>query len=157
EERRLCYVAMTRARQRLVLTSAARRRTFGEYRSTVPSRFLAEVPPDLMELAPDPSSEYQRGLPGVGVYAGGSAFRRTGYGARRVRETPSSPFPMCEDEDQSAGYGGGIVPGARVRHAHFGVGTVVSVEPVSDDTKIVVRFAIGEKVLRAKYARLQPA
>ncbi|HEY8535341.1 MAG TPA: UvrD-helicase domain-containing protein [Vicinamibacterales bacterium] len=157
EERRLCYVAMTRARQRLVLTSAARRRTFGEYRSTVPSRFLAEVPPDLMELAPDPSSEYQRGLPGVGSYAGGSAFRRTGYGTRRVRETPSSPFPMYEDEDQSAGYGGGIVPGARVRHAHFGVGTVVSVEPVSDDTKIVVRFAIGEKVLRAKYARLQPA
>ncbi len=157
EERRLCYVAMTRARQRLVVTSAARRRTFGEYRATTPSRFLAEVPPELMELAPDPSSEYQRGFPGFGSYAGaGYGSRRSGYGDRRTRETTHTPFPMYEDEDQSAG-GGAIVPGARVRHANFGVGTVVSVEPVSDDMKIVVRFAIGEKVLRAKYARLQPA
>jgi hypothetical protein len=45
----------------------------------------------------------------------------------------------------------------RVRHAQFGVGTVISVEPLEDDAKIVVRFPIGQKTLRAKYARLQPA
>jgi hypothetical protein len=45
-----------------------------------------------------------------------------------------------------------------VRHAQFGVGSVVSVEPLDDDTKLVVRFAaVGLKTLRAKYARLQPA
>ena len=43
EERRLCYVGMTRAETRLVLTSAARRRVFGEYQATEPSRFLDEV------------------------------------------------------------------------------------------------------------------
>ncbi len=48
------------------------------------------------------------------------------------------------------------MPGARVRHAQFGVGTVISVEPLDDDAKIVVRFPIGQKTLRAKYARLQP-
>jgi len=63
--------------------------------------------------------------------------------------------PAYEDEDQSAT--GEVAPGARVRHAQFGVGTVISVEPLDGDAKIVVRFAIGRKTLRAKYARLQPA
>jgi DNA helicase-2/ATP-dependent DNA helicase PcrA len=44
EERRLCYVGITRARRRLVLTSAARRRVFGEYQTTEPSRFIEEIP-----------------------------------------------------------------------------------------------------------------
>ena len=56
EERRLCYVGMTRARQRLVLTGAARRRVFGEYQSTEPSRFLDEVPAELMERMATPAS-----------------------------------------------------------------------------------------------------
>ena len=49
EERRLCYVGITRARSRLVLTSAARRRVFGDYQATQPSRFLEEIPADLVE------------------------------------------------------------------------------------------------------------
>jgi hypothetical protein len=52
---------------------------------------------------------------------------------------------------------GGVVPGARVRHDKFGVGTVVSVEELDGDANIVVLFGIGRKTLRAKYARLQPA
>jgi len=157
EERRLCYVGMTRARQRLVLTGAARRRTFGEYKATNPSRFLEEVPPDLIEQAADYSSEYQRSFGGSSSAARGqNPYRRGGAYPSRVRET-SAPFVAYEDEDQSAGGSGGIVPGARVRHAQFGVGTVISVEPLDDDAKIVVRFAIGQKTLRAKYARLQPA
>ena len=53
EERRLCYVGMTRAQSNLVLTSAARRRVFGEYQSTEPSRFLDEIPAELVErIAP---------------------------------------------------------------------------------------------------------
>ena len=49
EERRLCYVGITRARKQLVLTSAARRRVFGEYQNTEPSRFIEEIPADLIE------------------------------------------------------------------------------------------------------------
>jgi DNA helicase-2/ATP-dependent DNA helicase PcrA len=46
----------------------------------------------------------------------------------------------------------------RVRHPQFGVGTVLSVQPLDDDTKLVVRFnTVGQKTLRAKFARLQPA
>ena len=148
EERRLCYVGMTRARERLILTNAARRRVFGDYQSTSPSRFLGEVPQELVELATGFSSSYQRSFASY-------EFRPNPYSHRspKVRED-ASPKYSYEDEDQSAS--GGVVPGARVRHAQFGVGTVISVEPLDGDAKIVVRFPIGQKTLRAKYARLQP-
>jgi DNA helicase-2/ATP-dependent DNA helicase PcrA len=151
EERRLCYVGMTRAQSSLVLTGASRRRVFGEYKASMPSRFLMEIPPDLLEVVPTYSSGVQ---PRVR-----SPYRRSeGFGRSRqpVRDE-APPFAAYEDEDQSS-VDGGVRPGARVRHAQFGVGTVVSVEPVADDTKIVVRFAsVGQKTLRAKYARLAPA
>src|SRR5438552_10553104 len=66
EERRLCYVGMTRARSRLVLTGAARRRIFGEYKDSEPSRFIDEVPAALIErVAPQytSSSGYQGNFP----------------------------------------------------------------------------------------------
>src|ERR1051325_1526848 len=66
EERRLCYVGMTRARSRPVLTGAARRRIFGEYQSSEPSRFIDEVPSDLVErIVPSfsSSSGYQGNFP----------------------------------------------------------------------------------------------
>ena len=57
-----------------------------------------------------------------------------------------------EDEDQSVI---SVAPGTRVRHPKFGVGTVLSVEPLTDDMKLTVRFAdIGRKTLRAKFAKL---
>ena len=156
EERRLCYVGMTRARQRLVLTSAARRRTFGEYKGTNPSRFLEEVPAELLEQAADYSSEYQRSFGGSSFAARGHNPYRRGGPTPRARESADT-FPSCENEDQSASSAAAVRPGARVRHAQFGVGTVVSVETLDDDANVVVRFAIGQKTLRAKYARLQPA
>ena len=150
EERRLCYVGMTRARARLVLTGAARRRIFGEYQSSEPSRFIDEVPPQLLErIAPTySSSTYQGNFPHY-------EFRTNPYGrGRRIKE--DAPTYAYEDEDQSPG--GSLRPGMRVKHAQFGTGTVLSVEQLDDDTKLVVRFnAVGQKTLRAKYARLELA
>ena len=66
------------------------------------------------------------------------------------------PTYAYEDEDQSTGLA--LKPGIRVRHPQFGVGSVISIEALDDDTKLVVRFnAVGEKTLRAKFARLEPA
>src|SRR5439155_1592216 len=81
EERRLCYVGMTRARQRLVLTGAARRRVFGEYQNSEPSRFIDEVPAELLErITPSHSPGYQGHFPHY-------EFRTNPYGrGRRVRE-----------------------------------------------------------------------
>ncbi|MGH9255726.1 MAG: ATP-dependent helicase [Vicinamibacterales bacterium] len=147
EERRLCYVGITRAQRRLVLTSAARRRVFGEYQSTEPSRFVDEIPRELLEEIPSPLvSPYQSSF---------SPFRATPYGrGRRVRE--ERPVYAYEDEDQSIPEG--LRPGLRVRHPKFGEGTVVSIEPLDDDTKLVVRFtSVGQKTLRAKFAKLEVA
>jgi len=156
EERRLCYVGMTRARLKLYLGSANRRRFYGEYRPSSPSRFIDEVPPELLErVEPTGSAAYQPGLwagrRSGGVYDGRAASpaRR---GPSRVREEP--PSYAYHDEDQSRS--GQIEAGMRVRHPQFGVGTVVSVEPLDGDVKLVVRFAnIGAKRLLAKYAKLQ--
>jgi DNA helicase-2/ATP-dependent DNA helicase PcrA len=153
EERRLCYVGMTRARQRLVLTGAARRRIFGEYQSSEASRFIEEVPAELVErVAPSySSSAYQGHFPHY-------EFRTNPYGRGRRggRGREEEATYAYEDEDQSTGMA--LRPGMRVRHPQFGVGSVLSVEPLDDDTKLVVRFAaVGQKTLRAKYARLEPA
>jgi DNA helicase-2/ATP-dependent DNA helicase PcrA len=150
EERRLCYVGMTRARSRLVLTGAARRRIFGEYQSSEPSRFIDEVPAELIErIQPAVSASPYQG--NFSHYE----FRTNPYGrGRQSRE--SAPAYAYEDEDQSTGMA--LKLGMRVRHPQFGVGTVLSVERLDDDTKLVVRFAaVGRKTLRAKYARLEPA
>jgi DNA helicase-2/ATP-dependent DNA helicase PcrA len=158
EERRLCYVGMTRARQRLVLTGAARRRIFGEYQSSQPSRFIDEVPAELIqrEMPVYSSGGYQGQFPHYEFRT--NPYGRGRRGGRAREETPSSYAPTYayEDEDQSTGMS--VRPGMRVRHPQFGVGNVISVEPLEDDAKLVVRFnAVGQKTLRAKYARLQPA
>jgi DNA helicase-2/ATP-dependent DNA helicase PcrA len=148
EERRLCYVGITRAQRRLMLTSAARRRVFGDYQSSEPSRFIDEIPRGLIEELPSTFvSPYQSSF---------SQFRANPYGrgGRRLRE--EQPAYAYEDEDQSVPEG--LRPGVRVRHPTFGEGTVLSIEPLDDDTKLIVRFSsVGQKTLRAKFAKLEVA
>jgi DNA helicase-2/ATP-dependent DNA helicase PcrA len=160
EERRLCYVGMTRARRKLYLGSANRRRWYGEYRPSSPSRFIEEVPEELLErVEPAGSAVYQPALWSGRRFGGGHPGDDETRAASPVRRGPSrvreaSPTYAYEDEDQSRS--GRIEAGMRVRHAQFGVGTVLSVEQLDDDLKLVVRFAdVGAKRLLAKYAKLQ--
>lgn len=167
EERRLCYVGITRARARLVLTNAARRRVFGEYQASQPSRFIEEIPPDLVrQELPSYSSSYP-------ASRGGWDYRPSPYGrrpstrhraaqgeveGRGARSAAGSVYEQTavysyEDEDQSP-----LVfrTGAKVRHSQFGVGTIISVEELDEDVKLVVRFtSVGQKTLRARYAKLE--
>jgi DNA helicase II / ATP-dependent DNA helicase PcrA len=150
EERRLCYVGITRAERRLVLTSAARRRVFGEYHSTDPSRFIDEIPAELIEEVPSTFAAPQQSF----SHFHGTSYGNKGGGYRKARE--EQPAYSYENEDQSAP--AGLKPGLRVKHPAFGVGTVLSVEPLDDDTKLIVRFAsVGQKTLRAKFAKLEVA
>ena len=155
EERRLCYVGMTRAQRHLVLTSAARRRVFGEYMNCTPSRFLAEIPAELVEY---------RDLAGGRGWSSGDGRS----GAARWERPIDRPLPgrrpareprvheyRAEDEDQSQT---GFRPGQRVRHPMFGFGTIVAVDGADADAKVVVRFAaVGQKKLMARFAKLEPA
>jgi len=164
EERRLLYVGITRARKQLVITSAARRRVFGEYQNTEASRFIEEIPLDLVEqdLPAVSSSSYASGSRGNqwGEYRANpyGRPRQPAIGYRAGRQDDDAKVPTqnykYEEEDQTPG----LRPGARVKHAQFGSGTVVSVEDIEDDQKLVVRFnSVGTKTLRAKYAKLERA
>ncbi|MEO5823617.1 MAG: UvrD-helicase domain-containing protein [Vicinamibacteraceae bacterium] len=187
EERRLCYVGITRAERRLFLSSASRRRVFGEYQPTEPSRFLDEIPKELVEEVEAPSAAYASRRqpffemranpygrrpgsnsdwderPGRGGIAGPSrGGARSGMPPPAV-QTPSLGSPRGksfrpEDEDQSAAASGGYKPGLRVRHPLFGVGSIIAVEGGDADTKLIVRFvSVGQKKLMAKFANLTPA
>ena len=149
EERRLCYVCLTRARQRLVLTGAARRRVYGDYQPTQPSRFLDEIPPQLMERL-ESATPKPRWQPG---YELRNPYARGGRGRTSFREEQTTY--AYEHEDQSVP---GVRTGMKVRHRQFGIGTVVAVEDQGDDVKVTVRFAdAGTKKLMARYAGLERA
>ena len=149
EERRLCYVGLTRARERLILTSAARRRVFGDYQSTEPSRFLDEIPAELMrriEPVVAPSWNSTR-------YESRNPYGRR-FGGSKAKEP--TPFASYEEEDQSSSTG--LKVGLRVRHKQFGIGNIIGVEEQGDDTRVTVRFnTVGVKKLVARYAALEKA
>lgn len=134
EERRLCYVGMTRARKRLVMTWALARGFHGE--SGGPSRFLDEVPEELVERAePERPARALRsyGVPGL------------------VRGEPS--MPMARPQPRDPGEIPAVSIGDDVEHESFGEGVVIGTEPGG---LIVVRFAADgtERKLMAEYAPL---
>jgi DNA helicase-2/ATP-dependent DNA helicase PcrA len=120
---------------------------FGDYQSTASSRFVDEIPAELIEEVP---SSFISPQPSFSQFRDG---RRGGSYRGRVREEPVYAY---EDEDQSLP--GEMKQGTRVRHPKFGVGTILSVEPLDDDIKLVVRFlSVGQKTLRARFAKLEMA
>jgi DNA helicase-2/ATP-dependent DNA helicase PcrA len=130
EERRLCYVGMTRARNRLILTRARERSYFGDRRVTLPSRFLSEIPSECFDGPLDGS----RSLP-------------------RVSRPGPATLPG-EDSPQPLRFraGQGVV------HDRFGYGTVLRVEGGGGDAKLTVSFpGRGATRLLAKFAGLRPA
>jgi DNA helicase-2/ATP-dependent DNA helicase PcrA len=150
-------VGITRARSQLVVTGAARRRVFGEYQAMEPSRFMDELPPQLVERI-EPAyrgSSYQGSFTGfsgrANAYGRGAGGYSTYHRPGRTRDEPTYSY---EDEDQSTPLVG-LKLGAKVRHPQFGIGTVLSLEDLADDLKLVVRFSVGPKTLRAKYAKLE--
>jgi DNA helicase-2/ATP-dependent DNA helicase PcrA len=134
EERRLCYVGMTRARERLVLSWAQRRRVQGSYRELTPSRFLAELPAELLR------SIAERGA--------ARSPARILAPPRRESGLRYEPVDDGFDDDAPAG----PRPGTRVFHPKFGEGVVLGCEGRGADAKLTVRFAsVGPRKLIARY------
>ena len=144
EERRLCYVAMTRAKERLTLTHARQRMLYGKTASNRLSRFLEEIPEENL------SWEGRDLRPGgsFGSYGGGT------YGGGAPR--PARP-PYQEARRTAAGQTAvpsmALEKGDRVEHGAFGRGTVLSVQPMGGDALVQVDFeAAGRKKLMLKAA-----
>ncbi len=134
EERRLCYVGITRARERLYLLHAFRRSRYGADDLNAPSRFLVDIPGRLVQ--------------GKGKSPGQAAPRRAATWRPALKVSPV-PSPTLPSEPQFA-------VGQRVRHPLFGEGTVIESKLAKDDEEVKVAFpGKGIKTLLASFAKLQ--
>jgi len=151
EERRLCYVGMTRAMQRLILTGARERRAFGTFMANEPSRFLGEIDPDRLEdLGADWAPPVQQGR--WASARASASWTRGGRGAAsRLGEED-----VYEDVEAEPGAADDLRVGMRVFHDRFGYGEVEGVEGAGEKQKATVRFSgVGRRKLMTRYANLQ--
>ena len=127
EERRLCYVGMTRAMKKLYITYADSRRLYGMEQFNRPSRFIAEIPPDLLH-AVRPTTKV--------TYSAPSSSNQTW---QRVSDTDT-----------------GFKIGQRVVHAKFGEGVIINFEGNGEHARVQVKFKdVGSKWLVASFAKLE--
>lgn len=146
EERRLCYVGMTRAKKKLFLNLATERRLFGTPQYNFPSRFLKEMPEDLL----DAIHHAHEGMGGRPVYRQTARNPSFQSPIKRVA-SPGRSIDFSYSQDDYP-----VQPGTRVRHAVFGDGKVEAYEGQSDNLKVTVRFQSGvQKKLIFKHAHLQ--
>jgi DNA helicase-2/ATP-dependent DNA helicase PcrA len=137
EERRLCYVAMTRAMEHLFLTCAAERFRFGDRTYQSPSRFLQEIPDELIETL---------GTAIRGAHGASSSLRSRGE---------SSRFDYSYGQTESSD-SGEVGAGTRVRHPVFGRGEVLAVIGSDLNQKLRIKFErAGVKTVMVRYANLE--
>jgi len=149
EERRLAYVGLTRARQRVEIVFAANRRVHGLWQSTIPSRFVGELPAEHVELISE-----------AGLYGATSTYGATGYGRRRdglafgAQDEEAPTFGAARASRWEAGGG---VAGRGPGYMRRGGGTIRSRPPVIDgegytvDRSKPARFAVGDRVFHQKF------
>ncbi len=156
EERRLCYVGITRAREQLALSHAARRMVFGQTQASLPSRFLDELPEAVLRHAGNPgmgmtpravpsrerrSQEYVTWAEDWGMESAGRDLPRSG--ASRV---------SASDEVEPVRF----VVGESVRHASFGRGVVARIIGSGSKACVAVVFpGLGQKILDPRFAPLE--
>jgi DNA helicase II / ATP-dependent DNA helicase PcrA len=164
EERRLFYVGMTRAKRSLVLSRAVYRRSYGEerLRPAAPSRFLAEIPPDMIQAAYGSLSEpgeTRRYVSDEEESEGYAYGRRPSYGRPYYPNSPRSPrTSRASRSSNPARESKNPLIGTRVRHAKWGLGTIIEVDGEGEDRRLTVSFQdYGPKKLVERYANLQLA
>lgn len=178
EERRLFYVALTRAEKRATLSYALSRFKWGSVVPSQASRFIKEIDPKYLDMPTLPDNDSFGGELSEGAFRGrwnGSArtaaadprpafqrFQRRTATPPAGQQTAPAGFRKVEARPASAPQGkpldsaGDLTVGARVAHDRFGVGTVTAFEQTATDTKVTVRFeAAGTKTLLLKFARLR--
>ncbi|WP_303721882.1 ATP-dependent helicase [Malonomonas rubra] len=157
EERRLCYVGMTRAMQKLYLSHARRRRVYGTYQFNPPSRFLAEIPPELLG---DQFAETTANRPAKPAHNLAPLFDLAEPEEKKVVTAEPLAIPEPQRtimEEPEADVGQTLRLGSKVRHIKFGIGTVRRLEGSGDKQKVTVYFnSVGPKKLLLKFAGLMP-
>ena len=163
EERRLAYVGITRAEELATITFAGNRRMYGQWQSSLPSRFIDELPEDHVEVLTPPGlygGGYGAAMAFAGANGGSEMHQRASNadvynspGWKRMQEraaaraAPVHRTPIVIDADPGARF----AVGERVFHQKFGSGTVMG---IAEDT-LTVQFPAGFKTIKAAY--VQPA
>ena len=182
EERRLAYVAITRARERLYLTRAAVRSAWGTPQEMPPSRFLDDIPAELLDVRRAATSGERMRASYGGSYGSGS-YGSGSYGRSR-RSEGRDPWGDADTGAFGSGRGGasaqptgvrkvtrmGVAPAAkpaedkpvlslkvgdRIKHATLGAGTVTGIEGEGPRTVARIRFGLGEKRLLVRMAPME--
>ncbi len=139
EERRLCYVGITRAKENLYLLNARVRTIFGMTKPSNPSRFLTEINPLLLQ------SDNQRS-PMLDRYTGNVSERSYEVNKNTIFSTKKETTSVEVD----------FKPGDRVLHSKFGEGIVITAQPMGSDVKLSIAFDdVGTKNLMAVFAKLK--
>lgn len=162
EERRLCYVAMTRAKEKLTLTNARQRTLYGKTTPCMPSRFLSEIPENNMEWLSKPvprSDAWEDSRDDDGCAYGYGGYTRQGTTAPTRREVPAASRPGSLHTARTAAKAPStasyiqLQAGETVEHDAFGRGLVLSVRPMGGDALLEVAFdTVGTKKLMLKAA-----
>jgi DNA helicase-2/ATP-dependent DNA helicase PcrA len=144
EERRLMYVAMTRARQRLYISFTQSRMLHGQVRYNLRSRFLEEIPEGLTKWLTPPSPRRS--------FVSEPSTRYYNPGAAKPAMASMPPAPPMKSRDL-----GGLSIGQSVQHARFGDGVIVAAEGSGNDARVQVKFeTAGAKWLMLAVAKLTP-
>lgn len=143
EERRLCYVAITRAKKELFIVHTNQRMLYGRTQFNPESRFLKEIPSELIQKEKSPYDKPQKS-----VYSYGESSNRPVYDTLTINAIPKKPV-----QAQTSVI---LEPGDRVFHATFGEGDLISVKKMGADWLYEVVFdKVGTKKLMATYAKLK--
>ena len=146
EERRLAYVAITRARKKLYVTKADNRLLFGSTSRNLPSRFLREVPDELCEIKPDMAA----------MRFSWSRNTNIGETVRTSSASRPSPFGKASEQKPKQVEKGKYTAGMTVEHGTFGIGIIRAVTPMAGDMLLQIEFSkVGLKKLMAGYAKLK--
>ncbi|WP_136515391.1 ATP-dependent helicase [Geomonas edaphica] len=151
EERRLCYVGMTRAKKRLFLLNVRRRHIFGQEQMNAPARFIADIPKELL----DGGDLWQRSEPSRDFSSSSSSHNLASLFEDEMEpEVADNEVRMVPEDGED-----GIWVGMKVRHAQFGPGTIRKIEGEGDNQKVIVWFNSlgGPKKLLVRFAGLERA
>ncbi|MGM9662472.1 MAG: ATP-dependent helicase [Oscillospiraceae bacterium] len=156
EERRLCYVGMTRARERLTMTCARQRMLFGRTSPYPPSRFLSEIPEENMVWKGKPEPRPSRDPDMGSARYDGLSIPSAGPVQRGFTRTPPAHGGVKGAQPAGSGELLRLAAGDRVRHKAFGEGTVREVRAMGGDAMLTIDFGEkGSKKLMLKFAMKQ--